>query len=96
MMRAIRLIRPGERLALQEIPVPHPGPLDVLVRVKAAGICHSDAHYRAGKSPVRPLPLTLGHEIAGEVVELGAGVTRISLWSRSLTKLMLSVWKARM
>src|SRR2546427_5476171 len=39
------------------------------VRVKAAGICHSDAHYRAGKSRVHPLPLTLGHEVAGIVEE---------------------------
>jgi propanol-preferring alcohol dehydrogenase len=43
-----------------------------LIRVKAAGICHSDAHYRAGVSPVEPLPLTLGHEVAGVVEETGA------------------------
>lgn len=54
--------------------MPHCGPEDVLVRVRAAGICHSDVHYRAGRSPVEPLPLTLGHEVAGEVVEVGAHV----------------------
>jgi 2-desacetyl-2-hydroxyethyl bacteriochlorophyllide A dehydrogenase len=65
---------------LRDIPLPHTGPDEVLVRVRAAGICHSDAHYRAGRSRVHPLPLTLGHEVAGviekagdKVVELRAG-----------------------
>jgi propanol-preferring alcohol dehydrogenase len=44
--------------------------------VKAAGICHSDAHYRAGRSLVRPLPLTLGHEVAGIVEKVGAEVSQ--------------------
>src|SRR5947199_8300748 len=74
-MKAVRLIEPGRRLELQEIPVPTPGIKDVLVRVKAAGICHSDAHYRAGRSRVHPLPLTLGHEVAGEVEAIGSAVT---------------------
>src|SRR5271169_6732990 len=56
---------------MREVPAPVTGARDVLVRVKAAGICHSDAHYRAGKSPVRFLPLTLGHEVAGIVEEAG-------------------------
>ena len=59
-MRSVRLIAPGKALVLQEIAIPTPGPADVLVRVRAAGICHSDVHYRAGKSKVEPLPLTLG------------------------------------
>lgn len=59
---------------MQEIPAPAVGPDDVLVRVRAAGICHSDAHYRAGKSRVHPLPLTLGHEVAGTVERAGDSV----------------------
>jgi propanol-preferring alcohol dehydrogenase len=74
-LKAVRLIAPGKRLELQEIPVPAPGPRDVLVRVKAAGICHSDAHYRAGKSSVHPLPATLGHEVAGVVEKVGSEVS---------------------
>ena len=70
-MKAIRLIQPGRPLEAQDVPVPKTGARDVLIRVKAAGICHSDAHYRAGKSLVRPLPLTLGHEVAGVVEETG-------------------------
>jgi propanol-preferring alcohol dehydrogenase len=81
-MKAVRLIQAGERLELQELPVPAPGPGDALVRVKAAGICHSDAHYRAGKSRVEPLPLTLGHEVAGVVEEVGSQVTEFKMGDR--------------
>ena len=69
-MKAVRLVQPGRALELHDIPLPHTGDDEVLVRVKAAGICHSDAHYRAGISPVHPLPLTLGHEVAGVVEEI--------------------------
>ncbi|MCA0374270.1 MAG: zinc-binding dehydrogenase [Gemmatimonadetes bacterium] len=74
MMRAVRLTAPGQPVVDATVPVPAPGPHDVLVRVRAAGICHSDAHYRAGRSPVDPMPLTLGHEVAGEVVAVGRDV----------------------
>ena len=53
-----------------ECETPTPGPGEAVVRVRAAGICHSDAHYRAGTSPTADLPLTLGHEVAGEVAAL--------------------------
>lgn len=74
-MKAVRMTAVGKPLVEQEIPVPQIGERDVLVRVRAAGICHSDAHYRAGRSPVRPLPMTLGHEVAGVVERVGARVT---------------------
>lgn len=73
-MKAVRLVEPGQPLELRNVPIPSPGPQDVLVRVRAAGICHSDAHYRAGKSRVHPLPLTLGHEVAGLVEQVGGEV----------------------
>lgn len=73
-MRAVRMIEAGKPLEMREVPIPELGPEDVLVRVMAAGICHSDAHYRAGVSPVRPLPLTLGHEVAGTVESTGSAV----------------------
>ncbi|WP_310570485.1 zinc-binding dehydrogenase [Gemmatimonas sp.] len=73
-MRAVRLPAPGHPVEDAEIPMPPCGPGDVLVRVRAAGICHSDVHYRAGRSRVEPLPLTLGHEIAGEIAEVGQHV----------------------
>lgn len=74
-MKAIRLTAIGRPLEEQGIEVPSVGLNDVvLIRVRAAGICHSDAHYRAGVSPVKQLPLTLGHEVAGIVEEVGAHV----------------------
>ncbi|HEV59263.1 MAG TPA: alcohol dehydrogenase [Phycisphaerales bacterium] len=76
-MKAVRLVEVGQPLEMQDIPTPEIGPRDVLVRVKAAGICHSDAHYRAGVSPVYPLPLTLGHEVAGVVEQAGAEVRTV-------------------
>jgi D-arabinose 1-dehydrogenase-like Zn-dependent alcohol dehydrogenase len=72
-MKAVRMVAVGRPLELFDVPVPAVGDRDVLVRVKAAGICHSDVHYRAGTSPVRPLPMTLGHEVAGVVAEVGRG-----------------------
>jgi len=76
-MKAVRMIGVGQPLQMQDIPMPKIGNQDILVRVRAAGICHSDAHYRAGKSPVRPLPMTLGHEVAGVVEQVGAHVTGV-------------------
>jgi 2-desacetyl-2-hydroxyethyl bacteriochlorophyllide A dehydrogenase len=73
-MKAVRLIAVGSLLEQQQIDVPVVGPCHVLIRVRAAGICHSDAHYRAGLSPVKVLPLTLGHEIAGVVETIGADI----------------------
>ncbi len=81
-MKAIRLVEPGRRLELHKVPMPAVGARDVLVRVKAAGICHSDAHYRAGRSLVRPLPLTLGHEVAGVVEKAGAEVAQFKAGDR--------------
>jgi D-arabinose 1-dehydrogenase-like Zn-dependent alcohol dehydrogenase len=72
----VQLIEPGKPLAMRDVPTPSIGPGECLVRVKAAGICRSDLHYRAGVSPVRPLPLTLGHEIAGVVEQVGADSQR--------------------
>lgn len=74
-MRAIRLTAIGSPLEEEEIETPIVDPGNVLIRVKAAGICHSDAHYRAGISPVKCLPLTLGHEVAGVVERAGAAVS---------------------
>jgi propanol-preferring alcohol dehydrogenase len=72
-MLALRLLGAGGALVAQELADPRPGAGEVVVEVCCAGICHSDAHYRADPSRVR-LPITLGHEVAGVVREVGAGV----------------------
>src|SRR6266542_3849327 len=76
-MKAVRMVEVGKQLELQEVPIPSISETDILVRVRAAGICHSDAHYRAGKSAMGKLPLTLGHEVAGEVEWVGSQVTTV-------------------
>ena len=70
-MRAVRLTRPGAPLEQADLAVPAIGPSDVLVRVAACGICHSDAHYRAGISPIDSLPVTPGHEVVGWIEAVG-------------------------
>jgi len=81
-MKAVQIVEVGAPLEERELPVPEIGERDVLVRVKAAGICHSDAHYRAGNSPVGPLPITPGHEVAGVVEEIGTQVTNVEVGER--------------
>ena len=54
----------------------------MLVRVRASGICHSDAHYRAGRSSMGQMPITLGHEVAGEVEWVGTKVTNVKAGDR--------------
>lgn len=60
-------------LEIAELELDPPGPREVLVRMRAAGLCHSDLSVINGDRP-RPLPMVLGHEAAGEVVEVGAAV----------------------
>jgi len=81
-MKAVQLVEIGKPLELREVPRPIVGSRDVLVRIMAAGICHSDAHYRAGTSSVGSLPKTLGHEVAGIVEEVGAGVSSVAAGDR--------------
>jgi propanol-preferring alcohol dehydrogenase len=81
-MRAVQLTEIGKTLTDADVPIPEIGSSDVLIRVVAAGICHSDAHYRAGISQIDCLPLTLGHEVAGCVEEFGSLVTHLSAGDR--------------
>lgn len=76
-MKAVQLVQVGKPLRDAEVPIPEIGASDVLIRIAAAGICHSDAHYRAGTSEFDRLPLTLGHEVAGTVEKIGKAVTNV-------------------
>ncbi|MDX2355875.1 alcohol dehydrogenase catalytic domain-containing protein [Dietzia sp. PP-33] len=72
-MRAWRLHEWGSRPTLDRVPVPRPGPGEVLLKVDAAGLCHSDLHIMdspEGRLPYT-LPFTLGHEVVGTVVAVG-------------------------
>jgi alcohol dehydrogenase, propanol-preferring len=75
-MKAARIHAYGKPLEIDDVPTPTPGPGQVLVKVAAAGFCHSDLHILGGEIPVLPrMPLTLGHENAGYIARLGPGVT---------------------
>lgn len=75
-MKAFRLVAPHET-AIEEVPVPRPGPGQVLLKVAGAGLCHSDLHIMHFDA-YPASPLTLGHETAGWVEQVGEGVTGIS------------------
>ncbi|HLT48163.1 MAG TPA: zinc-dependent alcohol dehydrogenase family protein [Rubricoccaceae bacterium] len=70
-MRAMVLERPGTPLRLREAPVPAPAPGQVLVRVRACGVCRTDLHVADGELPDPKLPLVPGHEVVGTVVAKG-------------------------
>ena len=74
--------RPGEALRLKDVPVPRPGPGQILLEVAACGICRTDLHIFDGDLENPKLPLIPGHEIVGRVVELGAGVSRYEIGDR--------------
>lgn len=81
-MKAIQVVKPGDvRLADRDVPK-ITTPDQVLVKVKAAGICGSDIHVLHGTNPVALYPLVPGHEIAGEVAETGGGVTGLKKGDR--------------
>ncbi|WP_396288280.1 alcohol dehydrogenase AdhP [Curtobacterium sp. KT1] len=73
----------GQPLVVEERPIPDPGPGQVLVRIEASGLCHTDIHAARGDWPVRPTPpFVPGHEGVGVVEELGAGVTELRIGDR--------------
>ena len=74
-MKAAVVHECGKPLKIEEVPVPQPGPGELLVKVAACGVCHTDLHAADGDWPVKPkLPLIPGHETVGTVAEVGAGV----------------------
>jgi propanol-preferring alcohol dehydrogenase len=73
-MRALRYHGPRQPLRLEQVPVPEVGPGEVLVRVTAAGVCHTELHFLSGLLDLGVAPLTLGHEIVGRIERTGPGV----------------------
>ncbi len=81
-MRAMLLDEPGRPLRLVALPIPEPQPGEVLVRVRACGVCRTDLHLVDGELPDPKLPIIPGHEIVGEVAALGEGVEGLTLGQR--------------
>jgi len=80
----------GEEVRIEEVPEPHMGPNDALVKVKAVGICGSDLHAFEGISRRRVPPLIMGHEIAGEVADVGKNVAKLKEKDRVVVYPILS------
>lgn len=80
-MRAMVLDQSGDvslnPLHLRDVPVPEPGPGDVLVKVRVCGVCRTDLHVVEGELPDTRLPLIPGHQVVGTVARLGAGVSEL-------------------
>jgi propanol-preferring alcohol dehydrogenase len=73
-MKAVRYHGPNRPLQLEEVPIPEPGPGEILLRVRASGICHTELHFLSGLLNLGIAPLTLGHEIVGVVESVGPSV----------------------
>ncbi len=83
-MRAARYYGPGKPLSLEDVPVPSPGPGEVLVHIHAAGVCHTELHFLSGLLNLGVAPITLGHEMAGDVEAVGEGVSDVKPGDRVL------------
>jgi len=81
-MRAQVLTAAGRPLAAAELPMPRPGPHQVLIEVRACAVCRTDLHVVDGELPDAKLPLVPGHEIIGTVVEKGESVDRFRVGDR--------------
>ena len=81
-MRAMLLDAPRRALRFAELPAPVPGAGQLLIRVRACGVCRTDLHVVDGELANAKLPLVPGHEIVGEVAERGTGVERFAIGER--------------
>jgi len=83
-MKAARFYGADQPLKIEDIPQPQPGHGEVLIAVKAAGLCGTDLHIAVeGTIPTATQPITLGHEAAGIIIEIGAGVTEWKIGDRA-------------
>jgi len=76
--RAALLYAPNEDYKIESVELDNPGPGEVLIQMRACGLCHSDEHARTGDMLMPHYPVICGHEGAGEVVEVGPGVTSVA------------------
>lgn len=75
-MRAMVLEEVGRLLILKDVPCPTPNPFEVLIKIKACGVCRTDLHIVDGELPHPKLPLILGHQVVGIIDKLGKNVSK--------------------
>ncbi len=73
-MKAVRYLGPGQPFHMEDVPEPEPGPGQVSIRIRAAGMCHTELHFESGLLNLGVAPVTMGHEIAGVIEGVGDGV----------------------
>ena len=81
-MRAVRFHGVGRPLAVEDVDRPRPGREDVLIDVAAAGVCGTELHFLDGLLAPARTPITLGHEVAGVVAEVGDAVEHVAVGDR--------------
>ena len=90
-MKAAYLVEHGAPLEIRDVPVPEPGPGEVLVELEACGVCHTDLHiWRGDHVPRKDLPLVLGHEGIGRIVQNGSPQPRLNPATSSGSSLNIS------
>lgn len=88
-MKEVVITNPHEYV-IREVPIPEPGDYEVLVQMKAAGVCGSDFHIYHGTNPCTTYPRILGHENAGVVVKVGPKVTKVKVGDRVVIDLIIT------
>ncbi len=82
MKNRMAMVRRAGAAVLIERDVPEPGETQVVIAIKACSICGGDLHIYKGKHPSAPLPMALGHELAGEIISIGSKVTSLTIGDR--------------
>jgi len=82
-MKAAVLHKPNAPLVIESVADPSPAPGEILIQVKACGVCHTDVHLAAGEWRLPKLPLILGHEVTGTVAAVGPGVSQFKVGERA-------------
>jgi D-arabinose 1-dehydrogenase-like Zn-dependent alcohol dehydrogenase len=94
-MRSVVVARYGGAFEVMDRPVPAPAFGEVLVKVRASGLCSTDLHLLSGRQPLGELPRILGHETAGDIAMLGEGVTGWSVGERVTMALDVTCGRCR-
>ena len=81
-MKAAVVPKIGGKWEVKEVPTPEPSANQVLIKIHASGLCYTDVHITEGRLPTGAFPRTIGHEPAGEIVEVGVGVTSRKIGDR--------------
>lgn len=92
-MKAVRYHGPGRPFRLEEVDRREPEAGEVLIQVRASGICHTELHFRSGLLDLGVAPITMGHEVVGRIAAVGDGVSRSRIDERVIVYYYLGCWE---